>query len=91
MKYKVIVSYEVEAVDAETAIQSLGPVTVHCVRLVYDPEYGDDRLCQCGHPYYRHFDTYDGMASVGCKYCSCDECDEFKEDIHGRRETPDET
>ena len=21
---------------------------------MYNPEYGDDRICQCGHPYYRH-------------------------------------
>lgn len=39
----------------------------------YNPEYGDDRLCECGHTYYRHFDSQDGMAPVGCKYCCCDE------------------
>ena len=37
----------------------------------YNPDYGDDRICKCGHPYYRHFDTYDAMAIVGCKYCQC--------------------
>lgn len=37
----------------------------------YNPEYGDDRVCICGHPYYRHFDTYDKMEPVGCKYCCC--------------------
>lgn len=42
----------------------------------YNPNYGDDRLCECDHPYYRHFDTYDDMANVGCKYC---ECQKFKE------------
>ena len=30
-----------------------------------------DRLCKCGHPYYRHFDTYAEMDPVGCKYCHC--------------------
>jgi hypothetical protein len=35
----------------------------------YDPKFGDNRLCLCGHPYYRHFDTYEEMAPVGCKYC----------------------
>jgi len=44
----------------------------------YDPLFGDDRLCECGHPYYRHFDTYDGMNPVGCKYCSADECSHFR-------------
>lgn len=29
--------------------------------------------CACGHPYRRHFDTYDDMAPVGCKYCGCSE------------------
>jgi len=37
----------------------------------YNPKYGDDRVCKCGHPYYRHFDTYEDMKAVGCKYCSC--------------------
>lgn len=38
----------------------------------YDPNFGDDRICRCGHTYYRHFDTYEGMASIGCKYCLCE-------------------
>jgi len=38
---------------------------------VYDSEYGDDKACVCGHPYYRHFDTYENMRHVGCKYCGC--------------------
>lgn len=37
----------------------------------YNPEYGDNRICVCGHPYYRHFDSYDNMEPVGCKYCGC--------------------
>ena len=37
----------------------------------YNPNYGDDRVCQCGHRYYRHFDTYENMSNVGCKYCWC--------------------
>lgn len=36
----------------------------------YDPNFGDNKECLCGHPYYRHFDTYDNMAAIGCKYCS---------------------
>jgi hypothetical protein len=39
----------------------------------YNAEYGDDKICKCGHSYYRHFDSYEGMAPVGCKYCPCDE------------------
>lgn len=37
----------------------------------YNPEYGDNRKCECGHSYYRHFDTYEGMDACGCKYCDC--------------------
>lgn len=39
--------------------------------LFYNPEYGDDKLCRCGHTYYRHFDSYENMNHVGCKYCDC--------------------
>lgn len=37
----------------------------------YNPEYGDQRICECGHTYYRHFDSYDDMSLAGCKYCHC--------------------
>ena len=37
----------------------------------YNPAYGDDKECICGHPYYRHFDSYEDMRAVGCKYCGC--------------------
>lgn len=35
----------------------------------YDPDFGDYKMCECGHIYYRHFDTYEQMRPVGCKYC----------------------
>lgn len=37
----------------------------------YNPKFGDDRICKCGHTYYRHFDSYEQMEAVGCKYCRC--------------------
>jgi hypothetical protein len=43
------------------------------IKWAYNPEYGDERICECGHPYYRHFDSYDDMYACGCKYCGCDE------------------
>lgn len=49
---------------------------------VYNPEYGNDRICECGHTYVRHFDSYQDMAAVGCKYC---ECDEFIEVLPGQK------
>ena len=42
----------------------------------YNPKYGDERVCKCGHLYYRHFDTYEKMSAIGCKYCGCTD---FKE------------
>ena len=40
---------------------------------LYNPKYGDERVCECGHTYDRHFDGYEEPenAAVGCKYCSC--------------------
>lgn len=40
---------------------------------IYNPNFGDERICECGHSYYRHFDTYDKMYACGCKYCGCGE------------------
>lgn len=37
----------------------------------YNPGYGDDRVCECGHRYHRHFDSYADMKNIGCKYCVC--------------------
>lgn len=51
-------------------------VTAKQERPAYDPEFGDDKECAqegCKHMYYRHFDTYDAMKPVGCKYCPCEE------------------
>jgi hypothetical protein len=47
------------------------------VTKIYNPCYGDNRICICGHPYYRHFDSYEHNDAVGCKYCG----DEFVEKI----------
>ena len=48
-------------------------ITVEKIVIIkkYNPNYGDDRVCKCGHSYYRHFDTYEDMYPCGCKYCEC--------------------
>lgn len=53
-------------------------VTKRRLRL-YNTNYGDARVCECGHPYYRHFDPYEQMRNVGCKYCGCFK---FKEKVN---------
>jgi len=37
----------------------------------HNPHYPSDKECQCGHPYHRHFDSWENDAPVGCKYCDC--------------------
>ena len=41
------------------------------IERLYNTDFGDDKVCGCGHSYYRHFDTYEEMSDVGCKYCDC--------------------
>jgi len=53
--------------------------TVVDVILKYNTNYGDNKICECGHPYYRHFDTYEDMYAIGCKYCRCNEFKEVNE------------
>lgn len=65
----------IEAVSQEPYIE----VEVRTVERRYNPAYGDDRVCECGHAYHRHFDSYDEMADVGCKYC---DCHDFRERQH---------
>lgn len=47
---------------------------------IYNPKYGDGRICKCGHNYYRHFDTYEDMRPCGCKYCVCSYFEENEKD-----------
>lgn len=59
----------------DIAEQLLDYIQVSCYS-AYDPNFGDNKKCVCGHAYYRHFDTYDQMYPVGCKYCECDTFEE---------------
>lgn len=38
----------------------------------YNPAFGDGRVCKCGHQYHRHFDSYEDMSPIACKYCVCE-------------------
>lgn len=58
----------IESEDAVTPAPPISPEDQLAEQ--YDEKFGDNKLCECGHPYYRHFDTYENMSAVGCKYCS---------------------
>ncbi|MFA7218927.1 MAG: hypothetical protein WC119_00180 [Synergistaceae bacterium] len=49
----------------------------------YNPKYGNTKLCKCGHPYYRHFDTSEDMEAVGCKHCFCMGFEEGNDQANG--------
>lgn len=41
--------------------------------MTWNPEHEQEEPCRdCKHPYHRHFDSYEDMAPVGCKYCPCE-------------------
>lgn len=68
---KLIAEYECDQLNKqETENPYLETVTIK-VDIKYNDKYGDDRECKCGHAYYRHFDTYEDMEAIGCKYCQC--------------------
>lgn len=41
------------------------------IRRLWDAGHDQNALCKCEHPYYRHFDSWENMWPVGCKYCEC--------------------
>lgn len=53
----------------------------------YDDSRDENETCKCGHEYYRHFDTYEDMYPIGCKYC---DCDVFESDPEGGIKYADE-
>lgn len=59
-------------IEQEEVVNYNGPPVPLPIDLIdqYDSNFGDNKECLCGHEYYRHFDTYDNMAAIGCKYCS---------------------
>jgi len=57
--------------DCQAALEFLKTGRVKGDPLPYDKDFGDFKVCSCGHPYHRHFDSYNRMEPVGCKYCEC--------------------
>ena len=59
--------------------------TVLITKKKYNPKYGDDKICKCGHTYYRHFDPWENMEPIGCKYCGCQEFVEVEKEKNNER------
>lgn len=72
---KLIADYELEQLNKNTDITNIElpylEIATIKINRKYNKNYGDEKVCQCGHSYYRHFDSYDKMEDVGCKYCNC--------------------
>lgn len=77
--YKIVNSYiamfdgmgNQSTVPSPNALYLLDVKPLLIVNSSYNPEYTGVTQCLCGHEYYRHFDTYEDMEPVGCKYCEC--------------------
>ena len=41
------------------------------IAYMFNPAFGLNRMCVCGHTYERHFDSDGSYAPIGCKYCDC--------------------
>lgn len=55
--------------------ETLTPDQVVGHQRLIDPNHDEVAECAregCRHPYYRHFDPFEGNTEVGCKYCSCE-------------------
>jgi hypothetical protein len=49
----------------------------------YNPDYGDDRVCICGHTYQNHFDF--GLDVINPDLCDCVcGCEYFKENKYAK-------
>ena len=68
---KVHEEMRIEAVEAAQPQPQPPYLTKTVTKQVWNPNFNQDALCHCGHPYYRHFDSYDDMEPIGCKYCDC--------------------
>ena len=72
---KLIANYESEQFKKHDIENSVEQPYIEIINIEtdrkYNPKYGDNRKCKCGHQYHRHFDSYEEMSEIGCKYCEC--------------------
>ena len=64
------ISYE-KSLSTEEQPYIYKPFSFPHQEVEFNPNYPENATCECGHSYYRHFDSYENMDPVGCKYCGC--------------------
>ena len=59
---KLIADYESEQLNKENITNNIEQPYIEDINIRkvkrYNPNFGDNKNCKCGHSYYRHFDTY---------------------------------
>ncbi|QGH79455.1 hypothetical protein SEA_LIMPID_144 [Streptomyces phage Limpid] len=68
----ILLNYESSSVSELRRIgEVVNELEIEIARM-WDENHDQDALCKCSHPYHRHFDSYEDMYPIGCKYCECD-------------------
>lgn len=66
-----ILRYALEGHEDPEIIKILNGLTDEIERS-WNPNRDQQEKCTCSHSYERHFDSYEDMYPIGCKYCECD-------------------
>lgn len=66
-----ILCYTLEGSE-EPAIDVILSELTEQINRSWSPNHDQQAKCTCSHAYERHFDSYEDMYPIGCKYCECD-------------------
>jgi hypothetical protein len=68
---RILENYQSSSIEDLRRISETVEMLESKISRAWNPNHDQKAVCECGHPYHRHFDGYEDMASVGCKYCEC--------------------
>lgn len=68
---KAVDEYKTGDRDEELDFDGLSLRLNYEIDRMWKPRKNQQASCKCSHPYERHFDSYEDMLPVGCKYCEC--------------------
>ena len=57
--------------EEDIVVWADGQKNMQVSKLGYDPSVGDDKICNCGHPYHMHFEVYSPSSAIECRHCGC--------------------